>query len=331
MAAEFRDFYGRTLDLLPGVMHEGQFTGGWLEAMVRKHRKANHPLHHLLLQDFLAQQETHKSPFGNGPWACRNPLANHSSSLIIKKVEVHRNRGNSVGVFACTCGYTYTRCFSPSQQKLGPPRFLRYGPLLESELRRLVAGGIGLRQTAHQLKLDPKTVMRLSHELNVSVPWTLKPSGYGRKRPKEETQSRSKPERTDSGPKCSKVKSARYDWPLIDQSIVRGLMTMVKDIKAMNPPVRVTLAELERRNGRRGWLSKRRHRLPLTSRRLDRMVESVEQFQLRRIHWAIAEIQSSGGPTKAWKVMRMAGLRSDSLRRIEAVLSDAPYRWRAAA
>jgi hypothetical protein len=43
----------------------------------------------------------------------------------------HRNHCITVGVFTCACGYVYTRCFYSSIGKLGPARFLSFGPLLE--------------------------------------------------------------------------------------------------------------------------------------------------------------------------------------------------------
>lgn len=123
-------------------------------------------------------------------------------------------------------------------------------------------------------------------------------------------------------PKRKRTRQPRRDWPLIDQALVRRMMTLVKAISAENPPVRITLAELERRIGNRGWLLKRRHRLPVTSQFLRRSLESVDQFQLRRIHWAIAEAQIGGGSIRAWKIMRRAGLRTSSLQKIEAILVD---------
>jgi len=321
---EFRRFYGLTLELLPGVMHEGEPAGGWLVTMGRKHRKAKHPLQHLLLQDFLSHMEKCESPFGTGPWVCLNPLANHDSPLPVTEVKVHRNRGNNVGVFECNCGYAYTRYFDVSRQKLGPVRFLRYGPLLKPELRRLVSSGSGLRETARILKLDPKTVVHVAHELGIPTPWTLRPSCLGITRPAEVSLPQKDPEVRAAPPTNRKIRKARCDWTLIDQSLVRRFMTLAKVLREKNPPVRITLAELERGNGNRGWFSKRRNRLPLTSRFLETIVESVEQFQLRRIHWAIAETQSGGGPIRAWKIMLKAGLRSDSLPMIEAILVDSP-------
>jgi hypothetical protein len=123
----------------------------------------------------------------------------------------------------------------------------------------------------------------------------------------------------------------RCDWPEIDRAWVAKLSAWVGIVRAETPPVRITAAELERRANRRGWLLKRRNRLPQTMAFLEGVVETTKDFQLRRIHWAIAELERCGAQVKAWQVMRKAGLRSGSLGRINAILDAAPIPSRMAA
>lgn len=331
---EFRNCYGCVLDLLPCVMDGGDFSGDWLASMVRKHRKANHPLYHVLLQDFLTQRERRVSPFGAGPWPCINPLASHSSQFPIKTFTQHRNRGNRVGVFSCTCGYAYTRCFDSQTGTLGPPRFLAYGPLLEPALRQLVMAGTGLREVGRSLRLDPKTVVRLASELGVSSSW--KPRSFDKMQqvpPKVVAQSL--PHLSHASPAVSATRDmssrTRRDWPEIDRIWASKLGAWVSTIRAETPPVRITIAELERRAIARGWLLKRRHRLPQTMAFLGLAVETTEGFQLRRILWAVAELERCGAQVKAWHVMRKAGLRSTNLGRVNAILDAAPIPSRMAA
>jgi hypothetical protein len=324
---EFRNFYGRALALWPAVMADGHFAGDWLATMVRKHRKANHPLYHILLQDFLGQRERHVSPFGAGPWPCLNPLANHYSQPVIRSITQHRNHVNFVGVFACHCGYTYTRCFKPLTRELGKPRFLRFGPLLEPELRRLIVSGAGLREMSRFLMLDPKTVMRLASEIGIVVEWKTKQSTKVLSVvPKPETPSKhtlSSINTTSSTPAIRY--RVRHDWLKIDLAWAAKLSALAHIVRAEMPPVRITVAELERRVQLRGWLLKRLHRLPATMTVLELVVEKTEDFQRRRIDWAIAELERSGAQIKAWQVMRKAGLSSSSLDKIKAILDAAPF------
>lgn len=331
---EFRAFYGKTLALLPQVMDGEKFAGAWLGMMVRKHRKANHPMYHLLLQDFLTQQSRHISPFGIGPWACMNPLAPHNSKLTIKSIKQHRNHDKTVGVFACACGYTYTRWHDQAKDKLGPQRFLHYGPLLEHALRNLIADGASLRKTGRVLQLDPKTVVRLARELSIAIPWKLKLPGFSETASPKHTSHLVEPPKCNKQllQNCSHNQSGftRYDWDEIDCVWLAKLSVLAASIQQESPPVRITVAELERRSGQRDWLLKRRHRLPKTIAFLARTVESIESFQDRRIYWAIKELEQKGRPVKGWQVMRKAGLRSTFLNRINMALEAVPAPWNTA-
>lgn len=221
------------------------------------------------------------SPFGAGPWPCINPLANHRLRTPIKTLTQHRNRGNRVGVFSCTCGYVYTRCLDSQTGALGLPRFLHYGPLLEPALRQLVMAGTGLREIGRSLRLDPKTVVRLASELGVAVSWKPRPfDERPRALPKVVAQSAMPLQHASPAVSATRSRSSRTrrDWPEIDRAWAAKLSTWVGTVRAETPPVRITVAELERRANRRGWLLKRRHRLPKTMAFLDQAVETNPNF-----------------------------------------------------
>lgn len=319
----FRGFYGRTLEVLPSVIDAGELAGEWLAGMVRKHRKANHPLYHLLLQDFLAQQESHLSPFGQGPWPCLNPLAHHHAQLTIESIRQHRNHGNTVGVFSCSCGYVYTRCLDSVTRTLGPPRFLRYGPLLGLALQKLLDSGASLREIGRRLQLDPKTVVSLAAGLGVAIPWKKQSSVTRRAIPEKQKLTQA----LDGGaPNASlNLKTARHercDWAQIDSEWLTKLKAIVPFVLEETPPVRLTVSELESRVGRRGYFGKRRNHLPLTMQFLAQVLEEVDAFRLRRIHWAIAELQCDRGLPKAWQVMRKAGVHSKYFTIVNAALKN---------
>jgi hypothetical protein len=243
-------------------------------------------------------------------------------------MDKHRNRGSTVGVFTCSCGYVYTRCFNPITYKLGPPRFLRYGPLLEPVLRRLVIAGTHLREVGRTLQLDPKTVVRLAQELGIPVPWKILPARGGRTKSNATMRGVAKrPMPSKSTRSISKQKPSsctRQDWIAIDRELLTKLSRVVATIRQETPPIRITVAELERRIERRGWLLKRRHHLPNTMAFLVQSVESTEKFQLRRIQWVIRDLEKDGC-VKAWEVMRKAGLRSNSLKKINDILDTRDF------
>ncbi|QIL19765.1 TnsD family Tn7-like transposition protein [Thermomonas sp. HDW16] len=281
---------------------------GWLAAIVRKHRKAFHPLHHLLVQDFLDHQEVRTDPFGNGPWPCLSPLAEHKGRPTVARVEVHRNRGHQVGVFQCACGYTYTRSHFGGDRGLGPPRFQTYGPSLVPALRGLVREGYSLRAVARRLEIDPKTVVKLVEELGIDTVWKA------RAVPKRELKIR--PPVVSAPPKGSgKAKAValavRVDWSSRDEQVSAKISRAAREIRGLVPLVRVTTLQIERRCWNRGWLSKRAEKLPKAMRRLKGVVETVNVFRRRRIAWAIDEMAKADARLVAWQVLRKAGLGTE--------------------
>jgi hypothetical protein len=50
-------------------------------------------------------------------------------------------------------------------------------------------------------------------------------------------------------------------------------------------------------------------KLPLTGFFLRKVTESQEQYQIRRVLWAAAALEARGESVRAWKIVRLAGLR----------------------
>lgn len=327
--SHFRAYYGETLIPLDRCL--GDNAQDWLAALVRKHRKIAHPLRHLLLQRFIAARSSVDTnlafPFGAGPWRCPNPLIRHRTELPVTVVSVHANHGHKVGVFTCRCGYGYTRSFDPICGTVGPARFLRFGPRLGPALTRWISQGLPLREIARRLALDPKTVATQARRLGIAIPWTTAASrGVDNLRP----QASRMPSNDVTPLRAEKRRSPRRDWGAIDRKTVRDLRQAAQAIRAERPPKRMTGAELERRLGWRGWLHKRQHKLPKAAVCIARLTESLECFRWRRIEWAVTELRKTHAEVPAWKVMRLAGLRSAYLPLIRAALLERDSWGRAA-
>lgn len=308
--------YGAVLKLINAMPQPLEEGGGWLAAMVRKHRKAFPPLYHVLMQDFLAQQHAPTQPFGDGPWPCRNPLAAHLGERTITQLDWHRNHGHWVALFRCDCGYIYSRWWDAEQDQVGEPHFQAYGPLLEPALRQWLTEGRSLREIARRVALDPKTVARLSRQFGLAIPWS---SGMTRKSLKlpQQVNERAKKKTRPLPLRMGRQKDrTRRDWPALDHQFQHQLRLAVECIRAQRPPVRITLSALERRCGGVGWLSKRQNKLPLTWTLIPKLLEEVEAFQARRIDWAIEQFLDAHQFPDAWRVMRRAGLTGQHLSRI---------------
>ncbi len=178
----FRCFYGD--DLLPKVQCDVEvMNDNWLSGIVRKHRKAFHPLRHLLLirfltgnmYDFFEQKHTY-APFGYGPWPCMNAAASHYRRAVVRnlKVEYSSDLKKPVGTFTCSCGFIYSRSgpnkYEQDIYKVG--RIKQFGPLWENKLRELVeTDKVGLRHVARILNADTNTIKRYVKLLNLKAAW----------------------------------------------------------------------------------------------------------------------------------------------------------------
>lgn len=310
----FRDRWANLPELIPGLNLGDDTECSWLTGMLRTGRRASHPIQHLLLGamlDDLANVPV-ELPFGAGHWTCRNPVAEHRGQQVIRTVIQRRDGSVVYGDFVCSCGYLYTVALN-ADGTYGRPRYRRFGPLLAPTLVEAVAQGKSLRATARLIGLDPKTLMREAAIAGVLVPWNLQPSGAVPKprptitAPRAPTQAPRSPQRR------------RRNWFAIDHRLAHMAADAAVAVTVELPPVRVTFAEVERRIARRGWIVKRRDKLPRTISALDAVSEDVDAFRLRRLNACVESAIASGDP-RPCEIMRKAGLTSSWLPRVrEAV------------
>lgn len=281
---------------------------GWLTSIVRAHRHAFHPLCHVLFELFLDLQSPARTDRAG---ACRD-AAWHDRRL---------------------------RPFAPE---------------FESRLRDLVHGGLGLRACAHALDVDPKTVVRHAERLGIPTRWRTQ---FRLRNPEKESPRaairqhwlaiqgdapalgrkalaarlpaehawlyRNDREWLDANSPAAKPRSpraARRDWNAIDRKLAAEIRRVAVVILSLSPPVRVSQAELERRLDQRGWIDKRRGKLPRTVAAVKAVAESIEVFRIRRISWARAVLERTSRPAPVWKIRRLAGIPSRAPGAVESAL-----------
>lgn len=311
----FREHMQPVLCALPELVAGQQWRGDWLAGMTRTPRRAAHPLQHLLLQQFLDSRSAVTDPFGEGPWRCFNPVADHPGEPTIATMRTGRNHGRIFGEFTCSCGYSYTRRLGDDGMPEAP-RLRTFGPLLIPELRRLIAAGMSLRSIADRLRLDATTVVRSAHESGLPVAWLPRARRPLTPRsPIPRPRAPDPPSRKPQPPSRAK----RRDWASEDEIELQHVEVAARSLLGQRPPVRLTIASMERELGRREWLTRRELKLPHASARLRELVESTAAFQARRIRWAVSQTVN-GHPPRDWEVMRLAGVRSAALPFIRSLL-----------
>ncbi|MEW5993085.1 MAG: TnsD family Tn7-like transposition protein [Candidatus Zixiibacteriota bacterium] len=116
--------------------------------------------------------------------------------------------------------------------------------------------------------------------------------------------------------------SRELDWGALDRQTAAAVRECAEKIRAARPPKRVSAAEIQRRLGKPGWITRRQRKLPVTVQALLAVCETVEQFQLRRVAWAVAELVERGFPVRAWRVRKLAGLGASESRSVEVALAS---------
>jgi hypothetical protein len=182
LAEEFILFYGEEFLSLVQSGVDIRSDTSWLTNMARGRNKAGHPIRHLLLARFLGitipdlfyRQLSYK-PFGDGPWPCLNPVAEHYLKPVVKQLKISHGSDTKkpVGTFSCDCGFVYVRTgpdiTEESRYKLG--RVKEFGHVWETKLKELVKKRLSLRQTAKLMGVDPNTVKKYAVKLELETFW----------------------------------------------------------------------------------------------------------------------------------------------------------------
>ena len=152
----------------------------WLLRLVRPAKHAQHPLYHLLLIQFLgytAEEFFHlpdeASPFGEGPWPCLNPAANHyRQSVILECQQGARLRyGKPTAKFSCKCGFAYVRTGPDSslEDRFSVGRIISFGQTWNAKLKPLWKdSSLSISEIGRRLGVDALTVRRHAARLKLS-------------------------------------------------------------------------------------------------------------------------------------------------------------------
>jgi hypothetical protein len=293
--------------LAPVFKNHSARNDAWVFELARKQKHGKHPLQHILFQMFLDSRPKREQPFGSGPWACPNPMADHGKgALSIVRVKEHNRRGAVVGTFSCRCGYAYTMTREPDGTLRGP-RFREFGPLLDPSLIRLVEEGATLRGAAAELGIHPRVVAEAAKRLGLNKRWKAP-----QRAPKRAPRALSKRPRVSvcrTGGRY--VSQARINWAAKDEELKAEVEVIVAEIRSASPPVSVSLKEIERRYGKgENWIFLRQKKFPLTMAVLKEQVETVGQFQDRRLRDVIRRKLDAGEFISPSLVTRAASLSS---------------------
>lgn len=364
----FVDFYGEEFLSLVQSKVDMDSDNNWLADMVRNRNRTIHPIRHLLLARFLGisisdlfYKHFRFKPFGDGPWPCLNPVADHYLKPVVKKLKITYSNDTKkpVGTFFCSCGFIYSRTGPDADEdaRYKAGRIKEFGHVWEAKLKELMEKKLSLRQTAKLMRADPKTIKKYAEELGLKTYWkersrekiqnevsdadVLGKKDYYRQKwlklmelypEKSKTELRQLNKATytwlyrndkewlnsNSPDKRYKYVNNRVDWNKRDEEILARVKTVVeKMLNTDEKPERITVSLIGNKIGIKALLEKHLDKLPKTKEYINSVKESVKDFQLRRIKWAVQELKSEGEELKLWKVLRKAGIRSEYKKDLE--------------
>lgn len=111
--------------------------------------------------------------------------------------------------------------------------------------------------------------------------------------------------------KIGSRKEKLIDWNKRDEEILEEAKKVIKELEeTLEKPKRITLTLIGKLINRETLIGRHLSKLPKTKEFIENNLESLEQFQVRRIKWAIRELDNTNKIYSKWDVMNKAGLRN---------------------
>jgi hypothetical protein len=81
-------------------------------------------------------------------------------------------------------------------------------------------------------------------------------------------------------------KKEHLDWKKIDVELSSKVKEACQEIHSSIPLKRVCITEIIRETGLKKWIEKRHLKLPKTAKAVDKNLESLEDYMIRKLKWA---------------------------------------------
>lgn len=298
-------------------------------------------------------------PFGKGPWLCLNPAADHYMSRCIKEFSLDTNpkSNKSYGTFRCTCGYIYTRNLEERDEGK-KTRVIEFGPIWQKSLAKLQNEGKSLTSMSDIMKADKKTIKRYISVKEESLQidsldeqkGTIidKQSMVKIKRDKWLQLQKEYPGHSISklraisldlyswlyrndkewlrinSPNYKSSTRNRYhvDWDKRDKELLVELKKVIDSWNDKEKPIRKTISSISGKANQKVWITKYAEKLPMSISYLKSVVESIEEFQIRRVKLVVERLSTENLFIKEWMVYREAGLRCNISNKVKLVIAD---------
>ncbi|WP_256721514.1 TnsD family Tn7-like transposition protein [Paenibacillus odorifer] len=251
-----------------------------------------------------------------------------------------KEKDTLIGTFACECGFVYTR-YGPEQNNPDHERYTyhyvkQYGEVWENKLKHMLEiEKKSQREVAKRFRVSWITVKKYSAHLAVnkrSFQGALKNTNYLKQMEyrnqwtnvQQEHPQKGKTELSQLYPRpfCwlkkydkewlnknspSLIKAKRYkpapiDWKGRDEALLPMCQHAIQQLLSLDKPVRITMNSIGETIKVVYMLTRYRLKLPKTMSFIHPLLESHEDFQIRRIRIAAMALRERGEHLIAWKL-----------------------------
>lgn len=123
--------------------------------------------------------------------------------------------------------------------------------------------------------------------------------------------------------KCNYNSNIRVNWHDRDQLVLDNVKKAVKKLLFNDEkPFKVSISRIGKMTGTQALLEKHLDKMPLTREFLEKSIDSLESFQVRRVKWAVRKLSSEGECPKKWRVAKASGLRRKYMKRLDPVIDS---------
>lgn len=236
---------------------------------------------------------------------------------------------------------------------------LKHKDLWEQKLLSLINKELSIREIAKMIDSTPKTVRKYMDKFGIEQFWINNGGGKYIKTPF--TQTLEFAERRDvarerwlklikenpdlSRNKLKKVDETlytrlyRYDkewldvyspsikmirqsyWEAKDTELLPKVIAAVSDMYC-GKPERILWTTVGGKLGIGGWFTKRKDKMPQVKAYLEKKVETLQEFQIRKLKWAIAELELEGETVTKWKLLEKAGVKPRYVEEINVEIQE---------
>lgn len=265
-----------------------------------------------------------------------------------------------VGTFTCECGFVYSRKGPDKtvQDKYKVGRIKNFGPVWENKLKGyLEENKYGLREIARLMHCDPKTILKFDRVLKInyfnSCSKTIENNKKIIRHDETEVYKGNILKIIKENPTLSRTKirelckkeyvyiyrrdkkwlldilphkikkdnnGNKVDWNKRDEEILILVKKKYEELLNGEVPVRITVSSIGKSAEILAVLEKNLHKLPETEKFLKEIIETVEEFQIRRCKKIIDDKLKNQEEIKLWKLQRIAGIRTKDFKKIREML-----------